>query len=117
MGDKDPYQYLLGIYQEFENYVVIYLKKEIMNFEVHGVWVIQTLDPYQGLIFIEPMDNVEKPNLLDQMYHITTRKREDYINLTVVGSISQRSFQSTKVGSNVVMGDWNQGGHELHYQH
>ena len=33
MGDKDPYPALLGIDWDFENYVIIDLKKELMIFE------------------------------------------------------------------------------------
>lgn len=35
-----------------------------MTFEVDGVWVIQSLDPYQGLKFAEPVNDVEVPNVL-----------------------------------------------------
>ena len=44
MGEKYPYPSLLGIDSDFENYVIINLKKEFMTFEVEGVRVIQPLD-------------------------------------------------------------------------
>lgn len=40
IGDKDPYLALLGIDRAYENYVGIYLKKELMIFEVEGLRVI-----------------------------------------------------------------------------
>lgn len=40
MGDKDPYPTFLGIDWAFENYNVIDLKHETMNFEVDGVRVL-----------------------------------------------------------------------------
>lgn len=77
MGDKDPYPTLLGIYWDYENYAIIDLKKELMIFEVDGVRVIQPLDPYQGPRFIEFVDDREDPWTLDQLYKLTTSKRED----------------------------------------
>jgi hypothetical protein len=41
MGEKDPYLDLLGIDLDYENYVVIDLKKELMTFEEHGMKVTQ----------------------------------------------------------------------------
>jgi hypothetical protein len=36
MGEKDPYPTLLGINWAYENYDVIDLKKETMNFKLDG---------------------------------------------------------------------------------
>lgn len=58
-----------------------------MTFGVYVLKVIHPLYPYQCLRFKEPMDDVEQPNLLDQLYRLIIGKREDYINLVVVGSI------------------------------
>lgn len=55
-GDKDPYLALLGIDRAFENYVVIDLKRETMNFEVDGFRVILPLDPYQRPRFTKLVD-------------------------------------------------------------
>ena len=57
MGQKDPYPSLLGIDQAYENFIVIDIKKEIMNFEENGMKVTQPLDPYQGPLY---MDSVEE---------------------------------------------------------
>jgi hypothetical protein len=48
MGEKDLHPSLLGIDWAYDNYVVIYLKKEIMTFEVDGMKATQPLVPYQG---------------------------------------------------------------------
>jgi hypothetical protein len=46
MGDKYPYPTLLGIDWDYENYVVIDLKKDTMTFEEDGIKIVQPLDPY-----------------------------------------------------------------------
>jgi hypothetical protein len=46
MGEKDPYLALLGIDLEYDNYIVIDLKKEIMIYEADGMKVTQPLHPY-----------------------------------------------------------------------
>lgn len=43
IGDKDPYLAFFDIFWDFESYPVIDLKWETMNFEVHGMHVIQPL--------------------------------------------------------------------------
>jgi hypothetical protein len=48
MGDKEPYPELLGIDWDYENYAVIYLKKDTITFEVDGIKVVQPLDLYVG---------------------------------------------------------------------
>lgn len=106
MGDKDTYPTLFGINWAFENYTMIDLKGETMTFEVDGVSVIQPLDPYQDSTFTELVYDVEEPNLLDQLYQLTSGKMEDYINPKIVGSSNWRSVQSLEVGSNVMMEDW-----------
>ena len=77
-----------------------------MNFEVDGMWVIQPFDPYQGSRFTEPVDDVEWPNLMDQLYQLTAGRQEDYINPTTIGSTSWWSIQIIKVGCNATMEDW-----------
>lgn len=114
MGDKDPYLALLGIDWDIEDYVVIDLKREIMTFEVDEVRVIQPLNPYQGPIFTKPVDDRKESSLPDQIYRLTTRKREDYINPIFDGSISWRRIQRIEVSSKVVWDDWQQGDHKLH---
>jgi hypothetical protein len=40
MGDKDPFSVLLVIDWAYENYAVIDLKKDTMNFEAEGIKVV-----------------------------------------------------------------------------
>lgn len=77
-----------------------------MTFEMEGMQVIQPLDPYQGPIFTELVENIEYHNLLYQLYQLIVRRQDDSINPTFVGSISWRSIQSTEVGFEFVMEDW-----------
>lgn len=65
LGDKDSYSTLLSIEWAYENYDIIDLKKELMIFEVEGMWVIQPLDPYQGPIFTKPVDDRDETGMLD----------------------------------------------------
>jgi len=44
MGNKYSYPSLLGIEWGYENYAIIDIKKEIMNFEADGMKVTQPLD-------------------------------------------------------------------------
>ena len=65
MGDKDPYPVLLGIDWAYNNYAVIDLKKDTMNFEVEGIKVVQPLDPYVGPRYTEPTYNIMEGEYLD----------------------------------------------------
>ena len=77
-----------------------------MIFEDGEVRVTQPLDPYQGLRYTETVDNREDAQILDNLYQMTSRKRKDYINLTVTGSVSWRSIQSSELGSEITWEDW-----------
>jgi hypothetical protein len=57
MGDKDLYPTLLRIDWEYENYSIIYLKRDTMTFEEEGTKVAQLLDPYLGPRYIELVDH------------------------------------------------------------
>jgi hypothetical protein len=48
MGKKVPYPALLGIDWDYENFIAIDLKKEIVSFEVDGMKVTQPLYLYKG---------------------------------------------------------------------
>ena len=48
IDDSTPYPTLLGIDWEFENQMIINLKKKTMSFEGNGIWVIGPLDPTLG---------------------------------------------------------------------
>ena len=93
MVDKDPYPVLLGIDWAYENYAVIDLKKDTMNFEAEGIKVVQPLDPYVGPRYTEPTYNNMEGEYLDHLYTITAGTRNDYINPIFDGSVSWRSIQ------------------------
>jgi hypothetical protein len=112
MGDTDPYLALLGIDWAYDNYAVINLKKDTMNFEAEGIKVVQPLDPYVGPKYTEPTDNNMEGEDLDQLYTVTTGTRNDYINPTSDGSVSWRSIQSTDEDSELDFDSWQQGLHE-----
>jgi hypothetical protein len=48
MGDKYLYPTLLGTDWDYNKYIIIDLKKDLMTFEVDGINFIQPLDPYEG---------------------------------------------------------------------
>lgn len=68
--------------------------------------MIHPLDPYQGPRFTKPMNDRMELGMLDQWYTLMTGKREYYINPTVEGSVSWRSIQSSKVGSEAAWDAW-----------
>jgi hypothetical protein len=94
MGDKDPYPVLFDIDWVYDNYTVIDIKKDTMTFEAEGIKVVQPLDPYVGLRYKKPIENNLQGEYLDQLYIVMARKRNDYINPTVDGSVSWQSIQS-----------------------
>lgn len=59
-----------------------------MIFEANKLRAIQPLDPYQGPRFTKPTDERDAPRGLDQLYAVTTGKRDDYISPTTGGSVS-----------------------------
>lgn len=93
MGDKDPYLVLLGIEWEYDNYAIIYLKRDTVTFEANGIKVVQPLDPCLGPRYIEPVDHNMESDALDKLYIVTTGRRPNYINPTANGLVSWRSIQ------------------------
>jgi hypothetical protein len=113
MDEKDPYLSLLGIDWAYDNYGVIDLKKKTMTFDSDGIRVIQPLDPYQGPWYIEPVDDAMERDVLEQIYHLTTGKRANYINPTIDGSVSWRSIQSSDIDFEEALNDWKQRWNEI----
>jgi hypothetical protein len=112
MGDKDPYPTLLGIHWEYDNYVIIDLKKDIVMFEVDGIKVVQPLDLYLGPRYTKPVENNMEADALDQLYNIIAGTRLDYINPTVDGSVSWRSIQYANEDSELAFDSWQQGSYK-----
>ena len=103
----------IGIDWVYDNNVVIDLNKDTMTFEADGIKVVQPLDPYVGHRYTEPMENNMEGEDLDQLYTVTSRMREEYINPIVYGSISWRSMQSTDEDSELTFDSWQQGSYEI----
>jgi hypothetical protein len=66
MGEKDLHPSLLGIYWVYDNYDVIDLKKETMNFESDEMKYTQPLNLYQGPRYSEPTDDNMEHDFLNQ---------------------------------------------------
>jgi hypothetical protein len=113
MGDKEPYPALLRIDWAYEKYAVIDLKKDTMTFEIYVIMVVQPLDPYVGSRYTEPTDNNMEGEYLDQLYTVTTRTRDNYINPTIDGSVSWRSIQLVEEDSEMTFDSWKQGSYEI----
>jgi hypothetical protein len=71
MGEKDPYPTLLGIDWDYENFVVIDLKKEIMSFEEDGMKVTQPLDLYEGPRYTNLVEGNMEEDSIDYLYTLT----------------------------------------------
>ena len=52
IDDSKPYPALLGMDWEFDNLVVINLKKKKMTFEGHNIRIITPLDPSMGPFYV-----------------------------------------------------------------
>jgi hypothetical protein len=88
--DSCPYPALLGIYWDFNNSTVFYLKKRRMTFEGNGIKVIAPLDPYEGRRYTKPIREEYHAYELEKIYKLTARQH-DYINPTTDGNIGWRS--------------------------
>jgi hypothetical protein len=113
MGDKEPYLALLGIDWEYENYVVIDLKRDTVTFDANGIKVVQSLDLYLGLRYTKLVDNNIESKFLDQLYTIRTMMRLDYINPTIDGYVSWRSIQSVDEDLELDFDSWRQGSYKI----
>jgi hypothetical protein len=103
-----PYPTLLGIDWDFENHMVIDLKKIHTIFEVEDLKVTASLDPTEGRRYVEPT----KRKGVDKMYNITARM-EDYVNPTTDGILSWRSIISCASDLEETMENWKQRLHEV----
>jgi hypothetical protein len=90
VDDSYPYITLLGIDWDFNNSIVVDLKKRRMMFEGDGLRVIAPLDPDEGHRYIEPIREEDCAYELENIYKLTARKK-DYINPTTDGNLSWRS--------------------------
>jgi hypothetical protein len=81
MDDSEPYPALLGIDRDFDNNVVLNLKKRQMSFEVDTLCVITPMDPNEVDRYNDLMNEDAGSYVIEIIYNITGH-REDYINPT-----------------------------------
>ena len=77
-----------------------------MTFEANGMNVILLLDPYHGLRYTKLADDVMERDVLNQIYHVTSRKRVDYINPIVDRSLVLKTIESFGGDSKESMEDY-----------
>jgi len=87
VDDICPYPMMLGIDWAFNNSTMVEIKKIIMAFEGDGLRVIETLDPDEGHIYIEPIREEDHAYELENIYKLTA-KQHDYINPIADGNLS-----------------------------
>jgi hypothetical protein len=104
MDDSDPYPALLGIDWEFDNNVMLNLKKRKMYFEMDTLCDVP-LDLNEGDRYNEPVNEDAQSSIIENIYQITGH-REDYINPTVDGELSWRSVKSYDIDSEDAMERW-----------
>ena len=63
---------LLGIHWDFDNLIVINLKKKQMTFDGHNIWIIVPLDPSMGPRYTEPIRVEEEARDIDDFHKVTT---------------------------------------------
>jgi hypothetical protein len=68
VDDNQPYPTLMGLEWDFDNQVIINLKRREMIFEVGDLKVMTPLDPSKGMRYIEPT----RGNDIDNIYNMTT---------------------------------------------
>ena len=76
-----------------------------MTFEDSQIWVIASLDPFQGPRYIEPIQAEEEVRNMEILYQMTANQ-SDYINLTIEGNISWWCDISCASDSDVGLENW-----------
>jgi hypothetical protein len=75
VDDSCPYPALLGIDWDFNNLIVVDLKKRRMTFEGDGLRVIAPLDPEEGRRYTEPIREEDCAYELENIYKLTTGQK------------------------------------------
>jgi hypothetical protein len=88
--DSCPYPTLLGIDWDFNNSIVVDLKKIRMTFEGDGLRVITPMDLDEGHKYTDPIREEDRTYELENIYKLTARQKY-YINPTSYGNLSWRS--------------------------
>jgi hypothetical protein len=90
VDDSCPYPALLGIDWDFNNSIVVDLKKRRMTFKGNGLKFITPLDPDEVRRYTEPIREEDRAYELENIYKLSARQ-QDYINPTSDGNLSRRS--------------------------
>jgi hypothetical protein len=101
MDYSQPYLALMGLECDFDNQVIINIKRREMIFEVKHLKVISLLDPTEGKKYIEPT----RGNDIDNLYNMTTWM-DDYVKSTIDGTLSWRSIISFSSDSEEGLEHW-----------
>ena len=72
IDDSNPFPVLLGIDWNFDNLIVINLKKKHMTFEGHNIRITAHLDPSMGPRYSKPIRVEEEAREIDDFYKMTT---------------------------------------------
>jgi hypothetical protein len=105
VDDSYPYPVLLGIDWDFNNLIVVDLKKRRMTFEGDGLRVIAPLDPDEGHRYTKPIREEDYAYEIENIYKLTTRQH-DYINHTTDGNLSWRSESACSSDSEEALENW-----------
>jgi hypothetical protein len=104
MDDSKPYPYLLGIDEEFDNNVVLNLKKK-NSFETKTFHIIMPLYLIEGNIYNDPVNEDAHSSIIENIYNITG-PREYYANHTTNGNLRWISVCSYDTNSKDSMERW-----------
>ena len=86
IDDSNPFPALLGIDWNFDNLIVMNLKKKHMTFESYNIRAITPLDPSMGPRYTKPISAEEEAKEMDDFYKMKT-SQDDYINPTADGTL------------------------------
>jgi hypothetical protein len=76
-----------------------------MSFETDTLRIIAPLDPNEGDIYNDPVNEDAQSSIIENIYNITGHM-EDYVNPTVDGELSWRSVCSYDTDSEDAMERW-----------
>jgi hypothetical protein len=105
VDDSCRYLAMLGIDWDFNNSIIVDLKKIIMTFEGDGLRVIAPLDLDEGHKYKEPIREEDCAYELENIYKLTARQQY-YINSIVDGNLSWRSESTCSSDSEEALENW-----------
>jgi hypothetical protein len=105
MDDLDPYSSLLGIDWQFDNNVMLNLKKRQILYEIDTLCVIAPLYPNEGDRYNEDMNGDVQRSIIEIIYQIIGH-REDCINAMIYGELSWISMHSHDIDLEDDMDRW-----------